>query len=458
MGLTLGCARCHEHKFDPISMGDYYALAGIFKSTKTMEHYRVVARWLERPLAVGDELARLENHAREVDRLKREVKSLEEAARQVADGKGPTESAESKSPLVSLKEQLAALEKSKPNVPFALAVTDRTVENLRIHLRGDHTTLGAEVPRRFPRILASESQQPLSGGSSGRLELANWLVRPEHPLTSRVMVNRIWQGHFGQGLVRSSDNFGKLGEPPDHQGLLDWLARRFVDSGWSIKAVHRLVMLSSAYQMSTAHNERAAAIDPENRLLWHASRRRLAAEEIRDAILAVGGGLDLSMGGTLLPNKSHTYVTSTASVNDVKYDNQRRSIYLPVVRSSLYEMFSAFDFADPSTANGKRPSTTVAPQALFMMNSTLVERQSRAMAEALLSAGVEGDSLRVAAAYLRAYGRPPSAAEISGALEFVGRYESHLSTQNVSAAEARVRAWQALCRAIVSASEFVYVE
>ena len=409
-------------------------------------------------MATGPEVARLEDHKQQVEKVKGEIKSLEEAAKQRADAKPAIEPAESKSPMATLKEELTALEKSKPNVPHALAVADRAVENLHIHVRGDHTTLGAEVPRRFPRILSSEGQQPLSASASGRLELATWLVRPEHPLVSRVMVNRIWQGHFGQGLVRSSDNFGRLGEPPDHQPLVDWLARRFVRSGWSIKAMHRLVMLSSAYQMSTAHNERAAAIDPENRLLWHMNRRRLAAEEIRDAILAVGGGLDLSMGGTLLANKSHTYVTSTASVNDVNYDNQRRSIYLPVVRSSLYEMFSAFDFADPSMANGKRPSTTVAPQALFMMNSTLVEGQTRSMAESLLGASVDSDSLRVAAAYLRAHGRPPTASEVSGALQFVSQYEAHLSAQNVAAAEALIRGWQALCRAILSSNEFVYVE
>ena len=367
-------------------------------------------------------------------------------------------SPETKESLAKLKEQLAQLEKSKPEVAHALAVAEQTPQNLHVHIRGSHLTQGAEVPRQFPRILAGDAQQPIAGQGSGRLELAEWLTRPDHPLTARVMVNRIWQGHFGEGLVRSPDNFGKLGERPDNQPLLDRLARRFVASGWSIKAMHRLIMLSSAYQMSTAYNERAAAIDPENRLLWRMNRRRLEAEEIRDAILTAGGQVDWSMGGTLLANQNHTYVTSTASTNNVNYENARRSVYLPVVRSALYDVFQAFDFADPSTMNGKRPSTTVAPQALFMMNSPLVLRQTRAMAERLLDRAPTDDANRVSEIYVRAYSRPANQQEIGRALEFVGRYQSDLAGKNIDPHEVRIRAWQALCRVVFSANEFVYLE
>ncbi len=216
--------------------------------------------------------------------------------------------------------------------------TSATSQNLRIHRRGSHLTLGREVPRQFPRILARGNQQPLGSDTSGRLELAQWLTQPDHPLTSRVMVNRIWQGHFGEGLVRSVDNFGRLGQGVDNQPLLDWLARRFVDLGWSIKAMHRLIVLSSAYQMSTEFNPQAAAVDPENRLLWRMNRRRLEAEEIRDALLAASGRMDLAMGGTMMTFGNHTYVTSTASKNGVNYQSLRRSVYLPVVRSSVYEV------------------------------------------------------------------------------------------------------------------------
>ena len=372
-------------------------------------------------------------------------------------------SAETKASLAKLKSELAALEKAKPELPQALAVAERTPQNLRVHIRGSHLTLGVETPRQFPRILAGEIQQSIGEKNSGRLELAQWLTRPEHPLTSRVMVNRIWQGHFGEALVRSPDNFGRLGERPDNQPLLDWLAHRFVESGWSIKAMHRRVMLSSAYQMSTAFDAQAAQVDPENRLLWRMNRRRLEAEEIRDAILATSGQLDNSIGGTLLKYKNHTYVTSTGSSHNVNYENTRRSVYLPVLRSAVYDVFQAFDFADPSTMNGKRPTTIVAPQALFMMNSSLVLGQTRALAEQLLHPPQSGDgpaddAARVTLVYLRAYSRPPTEPETSRALQFIAHYQSDLARQNIEAGEARLRAWQALCRVILSSNEFMYLE
>jgi mono/diheme cytochrome c family protein len=459
MGMTLGCARCHDHKYDPISSSDYYALAGIFKSTRTMENYRVVAMWSERPLAVGPALAELTAHEQRTEDAKRALKTLEaEAADVAAAGAESLDVGRAKESVDRAKQDLERLEKQKPDLPRALAVAERDVQDLRVHLRGSHLTLGELAPRQFPRVLAGDAQPPMPSHASGRLELACWLTRGDHPLTSRVMVNRIWQAHFGDGLVRTSDNFGLLGERPDHPALMDWLARHFVKSGWSIKQMHRLIMRSSVYRMSAKYDEQSAQLDPENRLRWRASRRRLEAEEIRDAIVAVGGGVDPAMGGTLLSNRNHTYVTSTASINDVKYDNQRRSVYLPVVRSAIYEVLSAFDFADPSMSNGKRPTTTVAPQALFMMNSLLIERQTRAMAQRLLSDAVASDGERVASVYECAYGRPPRPEETRRALAFVAEYQSHLLSQNVAEANARERAWQALCRVIVSSNEFVHVE
>ena len=213
----------------------------------------------------------------------------------------------------------------------------------------------------------------------------------------------------------------------------------------------------TGYALDNAADWIAAGVDPENRLLWRANRRRLSAEEIRDGILALGDRVDTAMGGTLLANKNHTYVTSTASVNDVKYDNARRSVYLPVVRSAVYEVLGAFDFADPSTSLGKRPATTVAPQALFMMNSPLVERQTRAMAERLLAQEV-GDPQRVVQAYQGAYCREATPDEVQRALAFVSEYRSRLAGQNLDERESRLRAWQGLCRVILSSNEFVYLE
>jgi mono/diheme cytochrome c family protein len=493
LGLSLGCARCHDHKFDPIPTTDYYALAGIFKSTKTMENHSVVAMWSERPLATPAEIARLAAHDALAASVAAKIKAHQDAANKILFDQlqdaltgallpkfdlqplgrllvgSPVEqlvapphaeryyAADVRAALAALGRERAELEKTRPKLAQALAVAERRPEDLRVHIRGSHLTLGDVVPRRFPTVLAGDAQPPIGRDSSGRLELARWITRADHPLTSRVMVNRIWQGHFGEGLVRSPDNFGRLGERPDNQPLLDWLACRFVASGWSIKSMHREIMLSNAYQMSTAHNPQGASIDPENRLLWRMNRRRLEAEEVRDAILAVAGQIDYAMSGTLLANANHTYVTSTASVRNVSYENNRRSIYLPVVRSAVYEVLSAFDFADPSTMNGKRAATTVAPQALFMMNSPLVLRETRALAESLCNEHSLDQPL-VERLYLRAYSRPPGNSETARVLEFLKRYSLELAGQNVATAEVRVRAWQAVCRVVFASNEFIYLE
>ncbi len=362
------------------------------------------------------------------------------------------------------REEMAALEAAMPKLPEAMAVSEAKPENLRVHIRGSHLTLGEETPRQFPKILAGESQTPLSGEGSGRSDLAQWMTRAENPLTSRVMVNRIWQWHFGEGLVRSCDNFGLLGEKPTHPELLDYLAKHFVDNGWSIKTMHRRLMLSAAYQRNGAGSgdprpttESNAAVDPENRLLSHFPRRRLEAEEIRDSLLAVSDALDCRMGGTQLGIENRKYVTSTANVDPVVYTGNRRSVYLPVVRSALYDVFQAFDFADPSVAIGKRDSTTVAPQALFMMNSQIASAQSRTLSE-LISQATADEKARILLLYERAYSRPPTDAEISRGLAFLNRYASASTAAGNSAEAARLQAWQVFCRAVLAANEFVYVE
>jgi hypothetical protein len=472
LGMTLGCARCHDHKFDPITMADYYGLAGIFKSTRTMEHFRVVARWFERPLLTADLQRRLKEHddraARlrgQIDRVshdaKERLKALAETQKGTAKPANPEAAfpPETRAALTKLRADLAALERSSPDVPRAMAVTEGTATDLRIHLRGNHLTLGREVRRQFPEVMRGSAAPGIARKQSGRLELAEWLARPEHPLTARVLVNRVWHWHFGQGVVRSTDNFGNLGDRPDNQPLLDWLAIEFVRRGWSIKALHRLIVLSRTYQMRSTRDERAALADPENRLLAFYPRRRLEAEELRDTLLAVSGRLDRTMRGSLLQTPNFQYVASTFSVNSTNYASNRRSVYLPVVRSALYDPFQVFDFPDPSTANGQRVSTTVAAQALFLMNGDLVREQTRHMAAALLARTDWDDPARVAAAYQRAFVRPPTAAEISRALHLVRRLESQWQTEKVAdSAERRVRAWQGLCRVLMSTNEFLYVE
>ncbi len=446
LGMTFGCARCHDHKFDPVSMADYYALAGIFKSTKTMENFSVVARWQERPLATPEQVEQLNAGRKEIASVDAEIKKVGEAGGNSAN-------------LEELKAKKKSLEESLPKIPEVMAVSLEKPQNVRIHFRGNHVTQGPEAPRRFPKIMADESAPSIGNDSTGRLELTRWLTSSRHPLTARVFVNRVWRAHFGAGLVRTADNFGLLGEPPTHPELLDHLAVTFMRSGWSEKQLHRMILLSSTYQMSTRYNEGAAAVDPENRLLWRMDRRRLSAEEIRDAILACGGSLDRTMTGTLLTTPNRNYVTSTANVNPVVYQTARRSVYLPVVRSALYEVFQAFDFPDPTTSNGERGSTTVAPQALFMMNSELTATETRHWADRLLGNGeLQTDAARIAAIFERAYGRLPTDDETSGAIAFLKTYQAALPSDIGNEQEKRTRTWQGLCRAVLSANEFLYVE
>ncbi len=356
-----------------------------------------------------------------------------------------------------LRQEKTALEAALPKLPEAMAVLDDSPRDLKVHIRGSHLSLGAVAPRCFPRFLADNSAT-IDAAHSGRLELANWVARRDHPLTARVLVNRIWQWHFGVGLVRSSDNFGLLGDRPTHPELLDWLSQRLVESGWSMKALHRLIMLSSTYRMSTHWNARAAESDPDNTLLWRFNRRRLEAETIRDSILSVSGQLDSRMGGSQLPTGNRQYVTSTASVDPVVYESRRRSVYLPVVRSALFDVFQAFDFADPSVSQGKRETTTIAPQALFLMNSKFVSEQTRELAVALLADPARADADRVQELFRRALGRSASAGEFDRAVRFVSEYAHRQSEQMPESTDTRLRAWQSLCRAVLSTNEFVYVE
>ncbi|MCH8042977.1 MAG: PSD1 domain-containing protein [Planctomycetes bacterium] len=450
MGLTLECARCHDHKFDPLTMVDYYALAGIFKSTKTMNNFKVVAEWHEYDLNTPGAQKEHQQKLAELDRRIGELSTVAGSndSQQLAD-------------LRSKRQQLTA---NKPQGAKAMGVTEGKVQNVRIHLRGSTLTLGREVPRQFPQIIAGDQKAPVDAKQSGRLQFARWLTSADHPLTSRVMVNRIWRWHFAAGLVRTPDNFGRLGQRPTHPRLLDWLAREFVAHKWSIKQMHREIMRSSTYRMSTSYDAKAVAVDPENRLLWRFNRRRMEAEEVRDAILAMGDHLDLTLGGQLMKFKNRAYVTGVAGVGATLniYNNNRRSVYQPVLRSAVYQVFQAFDFADPSVLNGRRATTTVTPQALFMMNSDLMSDNAARMAEGLLARGGVNDNVsdtvRIALVYEKALGRPPSAAESARMIAFVQQIAKTLQSQNVPADQARQKAWRSLCRVVLSSNEFIYIE
>ncbi|HEY0075780.1 MAG TPA: DUF1553 domain-containing protein [Abditibacteriaceae bacterium] len=364
---------------------------------------------------------------------------------------------ESKERLAKVNEELKKAQEAVPEAPMTIAVEDAAkIENVKVHLRGSTLNLGDEVPRRFPTVLSTD-QTPLPDNTSGRLQFAEWMVRNDHPLTSRVMVNRLWLGHFGEGLVRTPDNFGLRGEMPTHPELLDYLAATFVENGWSMKKMHRLIMLSNTYQMSSATNAAGELKDPDNKLLWRMNRRRLEAEPLRDALLQTAGQLDLAPGGTLLRAKNFDYVTNDQSNNSAQYDKPRRSIYLPVIRNAVYDFFQAFDFGDPSFVNGQRASTTIAPQALYMMNSPFVMDQARHFAENLLAQKDKSDVELLNAAYQRAYSRPPAANEVTRATSFLTRYNEKLLTVEPDAAKRRVKVWTGLCQVLLASNEFVFV-
>jgi cytochrome c553 len=368
--------------------------------------------------------------------------------------------AEASASLKKLKDEAEALAKATPEQPMVLAVEEASqIGDVKVHIRGNHLTLGDDAPRIFLRVVAGdeEKQKPVPANHSGRLELAQWLTDPAHPLTTRVMVNRIWEHHFGQGLVRTPDNFGKLGDRPSHPELLDWLAKRFVEKGWSMKAMHRMILLSSAYQMSTANDPKAALADPENRLLWHFNRRRLEVEAIRDSIFAVAGTLDRTMGGSLLKTPNFGYVTNDQSGNGAQYDSPRRAIYLPVIRNAVYDVFQVFDFVEPSFPNGARASTTVAPQALFLLNGQLVLDQAEALSKQLLANEALDDTGRLKSVYLRAFGRPAEPDEITKAQTYIQAYASRLAQKEPDAARRRQLAWQSFCQILFASNEFVYV-
>lgn len=350
--------------------------------------------------------------------------------------------------LKQLDAEAKTLEAATPDFPKAMgAVEYDKAEDIPIHIRGSHWNLGEKAPRGFLRAIDTGYKPTFDDKHSGRLELAEWLTSPNHPLTSRVMVNRIWRGHFGRGIVATTDNFGRLGEKPSHPELLDWLALRFIEQRWSVKALHRMILLSSTYQMSSEYSAKSNDVDPENILLWRMPRRRLEAEAIRDAVMSASGALDFTMGGTLLTYKDRQYVANTSKGSTVDYDRPIRAIYVPVLRSSMYEVFSAFDLPDPTMSNGDRDSTVVAPQALFMMNSSVILKHSLKMAESLQT--LEPNA-RIAAAYQRALSRPPTNQEVDQALTFIAKMQKEWNGDSL-------KAWQSFCKSLLASSEFIYL-
>ncbi|MES2707620.1 MAG: PSD1 and planctomycete cytochrome C domain-containing protein [Verrucomicrobiota bacterium] len=522
MGLTLGCARCHDHKFDPVTARDYYALAGIFKSTRVMEDLAFVSKFNERPLEPPERLAAVKDHAERTADVKKRLDAAAAQANEAllaawkkdfprylpaAAGSGPAEELDAGvlarlKPLLApghplqpklaaaarapdqaaalpdqpdLKEALygkdgvlalpadprpaypaetrdalAVLEKERdalaaaapPPVAQALAVTEATPVDLPVMIRGSHLNPGPEaVPRGFIQVAMrpGETSSGIEAGHSGRLELARWLTSPEHPLTARVIVNRLWQQHFGTGIVASADNFGLRGDLPTHPELLDWLAHEFVRSGWNVKALHRRIVLSAAYRQAAV-----PAADPGAKFLAGFPRQRLEAEMVRDSLLAVSGTLDRTVGGTLIDWKNAEYTPA----DTVSAASLRRSLYLPVVRDRVNEFLTVFDFANPGVSTARRTPTVVSHQALFFLNSPQVLEASQALAKELSSKPREE---AIAMAYRRILSRPPQENEGSRARQFLETVPPDAAIPGPG-----VSALAALCQTLLATNEFIY--
>ena len=565
LGLTVACARCHDHKFDPVLTSDYYALAAIFASTRTFEDWRKNgSRYYKHPLVEPPvyeayrtkadalkNLQRLRGIARMIaaHRYQAEVEAPEIADYVLASaGLGPADGLEGKTlrwwreylaPRASprahlqrwrespgteaaaeyanevasalrerigqleewLSEASQALETGKTGLPGFpreqpdsllyrdlrdeegpfdidpddveggfLASDRQRIERLderieqarskvpdqppmangvsedepvqqRIFRRGQHKNPGRTVPKRFPIVLAGADQPAIESGS-GRRELAEWLVSDRNPLTARVIVNRVWLWHFGEGLVRTPNNYGLRGEPPTHPLLLDWLARCFIDSGWSIKSLHRLIMDSATYRMSSAISTQAYERDPENRLWSRFERRRLTIEEVRDSYLMISGRLDRTVGGDTDLGSGGLAEFDRNNRRIDPDDSTRRSVYLPLMRNKLPNLLGLFDFGDATTANGKRSVTNVAPQALYLMNSGFAGETATRTAAAL---GRTSDK-RIGIAYRRVLGRPPT----DGERDLAQRY--------VAVSADKGKSWASLCKMLLASNEFHYVE
>jgi hypothetical protein len=437
MGLTVGCARCHDHKFDPIPSKDYYALYGIFASAhETMVAIapKSVAEPYEQAMAKINAAQEHRNNLirAQVIQLRDMVK--DQPTQVSADAKAvlqqfnegalpnpdqfnklaPLFEAQARREIDDLQAQVAALEKSRPAMPEqANALQDNdTPFDPYIFIRGNPDRHGDSIPRQFLTALSGPDSKPWK--DSGRLELAQAIADKDNPLTARVFVNRVWLYHFGYGIVRTPSDFGTRGEPPTHPELLDWLAATFTDPvapgtlgcGWSIKKLHRLMLLSSAYQQSSEGDPRFFAKDPENRLLWKQNRQRLDLEALRDSVLYTAGRLDTKIGGPAVELTTAPFTT-------------RRTVYGFIDRQNLQGLYRTFDFASPDTSSAQRYHTMVPQQALFMMNSPFIVEQAQQLAQnAELMAQPEAAS-RVRWIYRRLYGRAPGPDELALAIAFL---------------------------------------
>ena len=448
MGLTVACARCHDHKFDPVSQKDYYALYGVFASSvepkelpllpansdpQTEEAYKAERAKIEAGIDAyfAEKCGDLATFASALTGLPVVLPALPRE-----NLKGLIDRAE-RDKLRELTNKIDALNAGPLAPPRAMAMEDGPLVEPHVFKRGNAGMPGEPVPRRFITVLAGGNPAPFTEGS-GRLELAQAIASKENPLTARVMVNRVWLHHFGKGLVRTPGDFGVRGDAPTHPELLDWLATRFVEDGWSVKKLHRRIMMSAAYQQGSDDSPKAALADPENRLLSRMNRRRLDFEATRDSLLCVTGNLDATLGGRPVE------ITANPSP-------RRRTVYGFIDRQNLPGVFRTFDFASPDTTNPQRFVTTVPQQALFLMNSPFVLEQARALVAQPAFKEAAANAEQVQQLYAKVLARPADAAEVAAALQF-------LALPAEPSGPAPLSQWEKYAQVLLETNEFAFVD
>ncbi len=497
LGLTVGCARCHDHKYDPIPQRDYYRMQAVFfpfeKAESVMVSKEEEAAHKARNKQIDDQvrpvrqkIAAIEKPIRERllaektefhvrlaetsngfgDKTKEQYR--EETAKRFAKDVNlqPEEieallSPEDLRARKELQKQMDEINRTRPKLlPAAMGVTDKNDPGVA-HLlkRGDWRTKGEEVQPGLPQVLTNDASLELK---NRRRQLAEWIASADNPLTARVAVNRIWQYHFGRGIVKTPSDFGATGDRPSHPELLDWLAIEFVKRGWSWKAMHRLILLSSAYRQSSRFDEAAAAKDPENRLLWRMNPRRVEAESIRDSVLVVSGKLNREMFGPGIYPRIDPDVVNTGSRPrwplDAKdnHETWRRSVYIFVKRSVILPLIEVFDCPATVVSGPVRAVSTVSPQALALMNNEFVLEQSGYFAERIVKEAGEDKRAQAIRAFKIALNRAPSVKEIEWSLAFLKSQAEGYAQRKHDQPEAA--ALRDFCHAVINLNEFVYVD
>ncbi|HVJ81092.1 MAG TPA: DUF1553 domain-containing protein, partial [Planctomycetia bacterium] len=451
LGLTVNCARCHDHKFDPVGMSDYYALYGMFHSTR----YPWPGIELEQrqrdlvPLAdakVAEKAAA--DRQRRYEKIEGDLKKLYGEKSKAKDGKAQ---AEVQKRIDAAKKEQREVANAPWPFPTAYAVAEaKKIEDVKIQEKGDPAKLGAPVARRFLEVLGGQSL-PSGDHTSGRAALAGWIASPDNPLTARVIVNRVWLHRFGRGLVPTPNDFGKQGAPPTHPELLDHLARWFIDHGWSLKKLHRHLLLTRTYRLaSTIPVQSAETVDPDNHLLGKFRRRRLDAESIRDSLLAVSGKLDPTPGGAHpFPEAIKWEFTQHKPFRAV-YETDKRSVYLMTQRTVRHPYLAVFDGPDAAASTGARTVSTTTLQSLYFLNDPFFHSQAAAAAKRIRAAG-KTDRDRIVFAYRLLFARLPADSELSGGEAFLKRDPSTTEADHAAG-------WESYLRVLLRLAEFIYLD